>query len=193
MDPLITTGIFQGNRYNMAEHDRIKWNSKYEHDRGGMDPSQLLKDHIHHAAKGNALDIACGNGRNSVFLAEHGFHVDAVDISDVIIEKIPSGDDRIHAMCLDLDSWKLPPDRYQLIINIRFLDRALFAAIMTGLVPGGLLIFESFVSTEDDPYCLKPNELLHAFLSFQILFYEEKKLPASARFDTIASLVAKKP
>ena len=39
-------------------------------------------------APGRALDIAAGRGRNSLFLAELGFEVDAVDVSDVAVETV---------------------------------------------------------------------------------------------------------
>jgi tellurite methyltransferase len=65
----------------MADKDRDKWDSRYLKNPGGIEPSLVLKSFFGLASCGNALAIACGNGRNSLFLAEKGFIVDAVDIS----------------------------------------------------------------------------------------------------------------
>ena len=89
-----------------------------------------------------------------------------------------------------MDAWAIPQNRYELIINVRFLDRRLFPLIQNGLKTGGVLIVESFMDGEMDDYCLNQNELLRAFLSFRIVYYEEKKTDFSEKFDHTASLVA---
>lgn len=174
----------------MTNKDQIRWNSRYLNGLGGNDPSPILKTYWRHATCGNALDIACGNGRNSIFLAEKGFVVDAVDISTVATSNLSGRNPNINVICTDLDTWDIPQNRYALIINIRFLDRRLFPLIQNGLRTGGVLIFESFMDGEKDKYCLKQNELLRAFQSFRIIFYQEKKADLSEKFDQTASLVA---
>ena len=136
------------------------------------------------------MDIACGNGRNSIFLAAKGFAVDAVDISTVATSRLSGRHPKLHVICADLDRWQIPPDRYTLIVNVRFLDRRLFAMIHKGLRPGGVLIFESFMNGDNDAYCLKQNELLRAFLSLRVIYYEERRTKYTGKFDQVASLVA---
>ena len=86
----------------MTEFDRQKWNQKYQGQgliRMGEEPSSWLKDHqelLQQQPKGPALDLACGNGRNSFFLIKQGFSVDAVDISDVAIDWL-KGKAEMHA------------------------------------------------------------------------------------------------
>ncbi len=174
----------------MADKDREKWDSRYAANLGGSEPSIILTDYSGLASCGNALDIACGNGRNSLFLAKQGFIVDAVDISTVATNYLAGCDPKIHVIRQDIDDWTIPRNRYQLIVNIRFLDRRLFPMIKDGLRPGGVLIFESFIDKKKDEYCLKQNELLHAFQSFHIVYYEEKKSDYSEKFDKTVSLVA---
>jgi tellurite methyltransferase len=174
----------------MTDKDREKWDSRFLKDMGGSDPSLILKAFLDLAPCGNALDIACGNGRNSLFLAEKGFIVDAVDISTVATNHLAGRDSNINVICQDIDAWKIPQNRYELVVNVRFLDRRLFPMIQDGLRPGGVLIFESFIGGIKDEYCLKQNELLQAFQSFHIVYYEEKKSDHSDRFDQTASLVA---
>ncbi len=176
----------------MTDKDRIKWDAKYRKKPISSHPSGIVKKYRHLAFPGNALDIACGNGRNSIFLAQNGFAVDAVDISTVAADQLAGQHANIQVHCEDLDTWKIPRNQYDLIINIRFLDRNLFPQIQVGLKAGGLLIFESFLNGQTDKYCLKANELLHAFGSFRIIYYEEKKTDPGERYERIASLVAQK-
>jgi len=176
----------------MTDQDREKWDSRYQKDMGRTNPSLILKEFLSLASRGNALDIACGNGRNSLYMAEHGFRVDAVDISTVATNHLAGKDPNINVICQDIDSWEIPPNRYELVVNVRFLDRRLFPMIKDGLRTGGVLIFESFIGGKKEEYCLKQNELLHAFQSFRIVYYEEKESDHSDKFDQTASLVAVK-
>jgi tellurite methyltransferase len=174
----------------MVDRDREKWNSRYTENLGSYEPSLVLKEYLGLAPCGNALDIACGNGRNSIFLAKHGFSVDAVDISSVATSHLRNCDPNINVICQDLDSWIIPRDRYELIINIRFLDRRLFPMMKDGLKCGGVLIFESFLDEKRQDYTLEKNELLRVFQPFHIVYYQEKKLDSSEKFDQAVSLVA---
>ncbi|MEJ2640746.1 MAG: class I SAM-dependent methyltransferase, partial [Desulfosarcinaceae bacterium] len=160
---------------------------------GGKEPAGILRHYWRLAIPGTALDIACGNGRNSVFLCRKGFNVDAVDLSKVATDHLRGRRPQLNAICADLDTWEIPPERYDLIINIRFLDRRLFPAILAGLKPGGVVIFESYLAEGPDAYRLKYNELLRAFASLRVVYYEERKTAHAGKFDQIASLVAVKP
>lgn len=175
------------------QEDRDKWNQRYQAEKGSGQPSKLVTGYTHLAKRGQALDIACGNGRNSLYLSELGFCVDAVDISNVAVNRLKNAGSAVNAMCVDLNDWQIPPMSYDLIINIRFLDRKLFPAIFNGLKPGGLLLFESFVSQQaDDAYCLAPNELLTAFSDLYIRFYEEIENTPESRFKITVRMVAQK-
>jgi tellurite methyltransferase len=91
----------------------------------------------------------------------------------------------INVICTDLDTWIIPQNRYDLFVNMRFLDRRLFPLIQNGLKPGGTQIFGSFVDRENDKYGLIQNELLRAFQSFRIVNYEEKRADPSEKFNQI--------
>jgi tellurite methyltransferase len=116
-----------------------------------------------------------------------------VDISTVATDRLKAQNPDINVICTDLDTWDNPQNRYDLIANIRFLDRRLFLLIQDGLKPSGVFIFESFLDGERDNYCLKQNELLRAFHSFRIVYYEEQRIEEPGRFNQTASLVAIKP
>ena len=172
------------------QKDRQKWDARYRERPGGNDPSSIVAKYWERAPVGSALDIACGNGRNSLFLAEKGFAVDAVDISGVAIDRLTGKHPNVDAICADLDVWPIPQNRYTLIVNVRFLARRLFPMILDGLRSGGVLIFESFLSDDENRYCLKPNELLQAFGTMRIVHYEERNADQAEKFDQLATLVA---
>ncbi len=174
----------------MAKADKEKWDKRYRSDIGNQKPSEVLTEYASLATTGKALDLACGNGRNSIYLDKLGFTVDAVDISSVAISNLLQQAPSINGMCKDLDTFPIPQNNYELIINVNFLDRRLFDLIEGGLKPGGILLFESFTGNKTTNHCLGPNEVFHAFSSLHILFYQEKELVDSEKFERGVSLVA---
>ena len=178
--------------------DRLKWNQKYETDQLSVAPSSIVKQFFNLAVGKKALDIAAGNGRNALFLADRGFAVDAVDISDTGLNLFAGKHANVHPICADLDSFDIPSNQYDLIINIKYLSRRLFPYIREGLKRGGILIFETFLDSPngstEQPLCrdyrLRENELLHAFLSLKILFYREGKEASHDDTTDLATLVA---
>lgn len=164
------------------QSDRQRWNRKYrERDTAGDSVAAIVAAYADLAPPGRALDIAAGTGQNAVYLAERGFDVTAVDISDVALAGLAGRHPRLHPLCLDLDDWQPPTAHYRLIINMRYLNRRLFDAMGAALAPGGVLIFETFIeapptragASHRSDYLLRENELLHAFLSLEIVYYEE--------------------
>ena len=165
--------------------DRENWNKKYRQKKYSTTPSQIVRDYFKWAPGVKALDIGAGSGRNSLFLAQQGFSVDAVDISDEGLKQFAGRHPSIHTICEDLDTFDIPGNRYDLIINVKYLNRRIFPYIKEGLKPGGLLIFETFLEsgradgctghekTIRRDYLLRENELLHAFMSLRIVHYRE--------------------
>jgi SAM-dependent methyltransferase len=180
------------------QKDREKWNKKYRMESRTKAPSSIVRKFYSLTPKGIALDIATGNGRNALFLANQGFQVEAVDISDEGLINIAGRHPNLQPICADFDLFDIPENRYHLILNIRFLNRRLFPYIKEGLTLDGILIFETYLDTplghETDSFCreylLRPNELLHAFLSLKILYYREGLSENSEDPRHVASLVA---
>ena len=183
------------------QSERQKWNEKYRNKAFSKDPAPIVKKYAGLAPEGRALDIAAGSGRNSIFLAQKGFSVDALDVSDVALKKIAGRHPNVRPVCIDMDTFDIPAGKYSLIVNIRFLSRRLFPYIQEGLIPGGILIFETYldgpVAAPDGPTCrdylLRENELLHAFLALKVLFYEERRHRRHGETRHLASLVARRP
>ena len=109
--------------------DRLKWNQKYETDHLSNAPAAIVKQFFKLAGGKKALDIAAGNGRNALFLADQGFAVDAVDISDVGLNLFAGKHANVRPICADLDHFDILANQYDLIINIKYLSRRLFPYI----------------------------------------------------------------
>ncbi len=187
--------------------DQKRWDERFK-GKGfafGKEPNPFLKKHIRLLPIGKALDIAAGEGRNAVFLAQHGFEVDAVDISGVGLKKAKklAGEFgvKINTDCADLNTYQIEKEKYDLIANLYFLRRSLIPKIKNGLKKGGRVIFETYIleqrnigteGPKDPKYFLKPNELLRLFKDFRVLFYREGIFKEGGRRKAVASLIAQK-
>lgn len=171
----------------------------------GKEPNPFLKRHIHLLPKGRALDVATGEGRNAVFLAQNGFEVDAVDISEKGLKKARKlareKGVKINTFLVDLDRYQIEKERYDLIANFYFLKRRLIPRIRKGLKKGGKVILETYLlqhrtlavgGPKQAKYFLKPNEPLRLFRNFRILFYREGIFNEGGRKKAVASLIAEK-
>jgi tellurite methyltransferase len=151
-----------------------------------------------------ALDVACGDGRNARWLAELGFAVEAVDVSDVAIDALraAAADSglAIEARVVDLERDALPEERYDVVVCMSYLQRDLFGALERALRPGGLLLYETFARSHveqlgksmDPAYVLDYNELLRAFGTLHVRHYREGPVPRRGGPRGVASLVAQR-
>ncbi len=191
----------------MLKAERKRWDRRFgtKEFALGKEPNPFLRRHIHLLPRGKALDMATGEGRNAVFLAQHGFEVDAVDISEKGLRKARKlareKGVMVNALLVDLDDCQIEKDRYDLIANFYFLKRRLIPKIRNGLKKGGKVIFETYLlehrtlatgGPKQTKYFLKPNELLRLFKDFRILFYREGIFKEGGRRKAIASLIAEK-
>ncbi|MDE5602437.1 MAG: methyltransferase domain-containing protein, partial [Helicobacter sp.] len=100
-------------------NDKQKWDYRHANNPIPTDPLPLLMQNITFAKKGKALDIACGMGRNSLFMRDNGFVVDSVDISPFAISHLQNISN-INPICADLDTFIFPRESYDLICNSFF-------------------------------------------------------------------------
>lgn len=180
--------------------DRERWNKRYVEFPMPDGISKVLEKYIDSATVGQAIDIACGTGRNTHFLADKGFFVDAVDISDYALDRVRDGA-TIKKIDADLDKYNITPKKYDLIVNINYLNRRLVSQMKDALKEGGVVIFETFIVAHGDykhetmnlDYLLRKNELLHSFIGLDVIYYEERDdVNLRGEKVRIASLVAKK-
>jgi len=192
----------------MSLGDQERWDRQYAERVASERPSAFLEnifDSGHwEIPVGRALDIACGSGRNALFLAARGFQVEAVDISPVGLEQAAA---RARAKSLsiswqraDLQSAALPEAAYDLAVDINYLQRPLIPVLQAALKPGGWIVFETFLIDQrtigrpkNPAYLLAHNELLHLFRGFRVRCYREGKFADDGEPSFRAGLLAQKP
>jgi tellurite methyltransferase len=165
---------------------------------------------------GPALDLACGAGRHTLLLAARRQDVTAVDNSvaglDILEQRardagvavsrarnsgtIAASRRGIDLFQADLERAVLPADSFALVLCVQYLQRSLFDQIARSLVPGGMLLFETYTLAQlefpggprSPEHLLEQGELRTAFPTLRLLFYRELRAGKG-----IASLIAQKP
>jgi len=157
----------------------------------GPTPARFLTQQLHRLPKGKALDVAAGPGRNALYLASHGFHVDAMDRDEqVMTQLVATAKQRnlpnLSVRTVDLERAtdvrpEFPKQEYDVVIVFFYLYRPLFPALIESLKPNGVLIYETF--TIDNyvhhrhprrwEFCLAHNELLRLTSNLRVLSYDE--------------------
>jgi SAM-dependent methyltransferase len=153
---------------------------------------------------GHALDLACGEGCDAVYLAALGFQVEAIDASAVALSKAErlaaSRGVHIHWRRLDLEGDYLPPAvTFDVITCHNFLHRPLLAALPAALHRGGLLIYATFLEGQEayghpsnPDHLLHRGELLRLWADLEVLDHQEGLTTYRDRPACRAAIVARK-
>jgi len=174
----------------MSREDKEKWDKKYIAKTELLkprEPSAVLKKYALVGGGKKALDLACGAGRNTCYLAQVGYVVDAVDIAEIALDTLQKEASslsilkNIEIKLEDLDCFEPQADTYSLIIMMNYLDRGLIERTKVALKVGGCYIIETYMVDADNEKehsnqnnLLKPQELKEIFLDgFEILHYDE--------------------
>jgi SAM-dependent methyltransferase len=189
--------------------ERDKWDARY---RDGAYESRthataLLAEWLPRLPRGRALDVACGAGRNSLFLAANGFSVTALDISRVALERGRSAAAErsldVEWLCADLDedlARALPAGPFDLIVWVRYVHRALMPQLIARLAVGGALVCEQHLQT-DQPvagptsreFRLAPGEVRRSAQSLHIQYeYEGLAVDPDGRSVALVQLIGTK-
>ena len=169
----------------MAIKDKNKWNEKYKNTPKLLEKrpeSYKLSSIISHTKGTNALDVACGAGRNSIFLANNGFKVTSLDISEFALDSLNKmNNPNITTQIADLDDYNFKQEQYDLIIMTNFLDRLVIPKLLRALKKDGILFIETYMFHEENEkppsnpdFLLKKEELKSFFNdNVEILEYDE--------------------
>ena len=191
----------------MSQDDQVRWDRQHAQSDGMEVPSsflwRILESDRWEMARGRALDVACGKGRNAIYLAGRGFVVTAIDISAVALEKgRKQAEERslsIDWQQADLEQLQFPAADYDLIVNINYLQRSLIPQIKTALKTGGHVIVETYLIDQrsvghpkNPDYLLAHNELLNYFRDFRVLCYREGKFHDAGESSFRAGILARK-
>lgn len=169
------------------------WNRVYTENpfRFGKAPLTFLQNSLNRLQKGKVLDVAMGEGVNSVYLAQKGMKVTGFDISPVAVEHAhnlakESGVTIDAKVCnLDFYLWNLM--EFDSIIMTFFKPSIprYYSEMIRSLKQGGTLLIHSYGTEEmtqalsqDEAfkdYYFKANEILHQLKGMHILYYNEDK------------------
>lgn len=201
----------------MSQADQKKWNERYREGTYGSrtHPSALLAEWLPKVerpeAHSRAIDVACGTGRNAIYLARRGWQVDAVDVSEVALDRLTetaTADDLpITCVQMDLEEASRRPadlfvaDRYDLVIMVRYTNLPLIDTLNSALKAGGFLIVEEHLVTQADvagprnpQFRVAPDALRDAATGLEIVAYLEGTVTdPDGRPAALAQLVARKP
>jgi len=145
-----------------------EWNARYRAGEFSMEPAEHLLDYVRDVPPGRALDLACGAGRNAMWLAERGWDVVAIDGATEAIRLLRHSNESIDARVMDLErTERLPFDdqSFDLVMILYFLHRPLFAEARRVLRAGGWIVIATKTT---GAFALEPNELLRMFTDYMI-------------------------
>ncbi len=138
--------------------DRSSWDERYRTEElvWKAEPNRFLVAEVGSLRPGRALDLACGEGRNALWLAERGWEVVGVDFSAVGLDKArslaASRGLRVELVEADLREWDPPEASFDLVVlmylHLPAADRRqVLAAASRALAPGGTLLVVGHDST----------------------------------------------
>lgn len=176
----------------------------HDHER---EPSRFLiekRDLWFEDIKGDVLDLACGGGRNALYMAKQGFSVHACDRSlkslHTLRERAGHGGFNIETFQVDLEETDKPlkgRGEFGAILVFRYLHRPLFPGLIEALKPGGLLIYETFTTAQpqfgrpkNPLFLLKPGELATLCQDLELIFSWEGVEDQPQR--AVAQIIARK-
>ncbi len=179
------------------------------HENENNAPASLLQEYadliLSEAPPGPVLDLACGSGKNGIFLAKKGLPVILGDHSAEALARaaVLAEEDGVTPIIWRVDLEKegvnpLAKEAYAAILVFRYLHRPLIPCIRKGLMKKGLLIYETFTVDQarygkprNPNFLLEKGELQGWFADWEILYYDEGIKPAPER--AVAQLICRKP
>ena len=189
--------------------DAADWDARY--DTAELiwkgDPNQFLPPQVEGLVPGRALDLACGEGRNAVWLATQGWTVTGVDFSAVGLDKAA----RLAAVhgveaewiCADATAWTPPTPGFDLVVLFYLqlpaheLALALRNAI-AALAPGGTLVLvahdllnltEGYGGPKDENVLCTVDAVLDALAAAELALEVELIIERSERIHRVVSTV----
>ncbi len=164
--------------------EAARWNRYFKAEKPAYNtkPNGFLVEMINNRKTGRALDVAMGQGRNSIWLAQQGWDVTGFDIADEAVamanEQAARLGVKIHAVVKSMDDFDFGENRWDLILLSYAGGGKLVDRIQRALKPGGILVLEAF--HDDTLKTMKiggslftTGQLPHLFQGLRTVRYEE--------------------
>ena len=192
--------------FSGSDDERERWNRKYrEAPDAWMTPdpflprafSEYILPRFPHG--GSALDFAGGAGRHAIWLAQQGWEVTLIDISETGVEQARQNAgplaSHIHFVVDDLTHFKASQTQFEVVMAFFYLERAIFSEIVKAVRPGGLLLYKTHTLAQaklaggpkNPAHLLESGELSQLANGLRILHYREEMAGKAT-----AELVARK-
>jgi quercetin dioxygenase-like cupin family protein/SAM-dependent methyltransferase len=144
---------------------------------------KCLLRRLREGPSGPVLDLACGHGRNALWLAEHGFSVVALDRDPLALDAVQraAGALDVTTLCCDLEvpnfsGPELASGRWAGVLVNRYLHRPLLPLLKASIRPGGWIFYETFHERQAElgrpknpDFLLRDGELPELFSDFHII------------------------
>jgi len=183
----------------------VDWDRRYREGfyDGAIDPHPLLQKFWHMIPKGHVVDIAMGNGRNSLFLAQKGYKTWGLDRSFEAIkiakETVGARECEVSLVLGDASTLPFKQGVMTGVIVFYFLLREIMTEVVDLLESGGILIYETFLKRQNaidrrrnPEFLLDDGELISRFGKLDLLFYEETISEIRGKERAIAKYVGRK-
>ena len=188
-----------------ASTERERWNQKYRENPGAWrepDPflawafSEYIQPLFAHG--GRALDLAGGAGRHSIWLAQRGWDVALIDLSETGVELARQNAgpaSHIHLVIDDLTQFRASQTQFDVVMGFYYLERENLPEILKAVRPGGVLLYKTYTTDQlklpggpkDALRLLAPGELMRLVRGMRALHYSETVAEKAT-----AEMVAKK-
>jgi SAM-dependent methyltransferase len=186
--------------------DTLAWEERYRsrarsREDFAAEPLALVAQTAQHRKAGRALDLACGTGRNAIWLAQQGWEVTAVDGAPSALESLSRRAAecgvRVNTLIADLEKGQLciEPESWDLICCCYYLQRDLFESAKRGLAPGGVIIVVVHLAEGEEPatnHRLLAGQLAEYFSDLEILHSFEGRPNDPFHRRAVAEIVARK-
>ena len=142
-------------------------------------PSKLLVEAVtNHRKPGRALDVAMGQGRNSIFLAKLGWDVTGFDTSKTGLAQArkaaTAAGVKVKTVLASDEEFEFGKEQWDLIAILYPIEKRSIHRVRQALKTGGLVVVEcGHKEAGDASFEYETNELLKIFEGFQILKYED--------------------
>ncbi len=168
----------------MSTAGRARWDERHRERNVPGEPEPFLLEMLPLMPCGLALDVAAGRGRNSLALARAGMKVVALDYAEtglrVLMQAARPQGLPIWPVVADATAFAFGEKRYDVIINVNFLEREIFEPLKAALKIGGVLLVDTFTVGQaalghprEPRFLLGRYELMELLSGMDILRYRE--------------------